>query len=667
MARTSTPRVQRPRVTRRSPRQAKTKTENYQAHVLPLMQHVLHKNFSQTHKWTQRELLAVTPKKIMNFLKLKIYDDADADPDVVPPKRYRSNTVKAWKKAWSFFMLNRMTNWDEVTKRGNPTRCIELNGLIGSMIKMEVARRGVPSQARRALTADEYELIIGHLGKGDSLVGTVLSAYFAFQVSMIARVDDTAKFRDFAMQPFHAFPDYGITAMLCWAKNCREERDAPTQIIFGAADWKYCVLSLLGVWLESHFESSPDHGSDFVFDAVGACCPITIKEGVANHLRQLLSSEALKELADIVGNIGTHSLRKFAVTMARMCGCSKDDVDVRGRWKSASRQQDTYAATTIPYIDGKVSAALCHGGPIAYVVKEESGVTDDWIRTHVMPRTAEKYPKQVATVLGRAVLWKVFDASVSEDREQHHCIPAPLKLRVMQAFRNLGELCNLEAGENPVARLPLGVTGIDAQLVVDVIMTDDVGGSGNGDRRVTGALDRTEIRHVGSQVLHLRREFSDLREEVGRSSHCNRAAFMRLSRVMVRMAASPAMRLVRGTPAVEEEEEEEEGGGVEALLMSRPRTCHDLWQEYMFGGPGRKPAKDFTPAERGKVKHTYSMRRPLYEKVAELVRSGMSSTVACDRVYEAYGHSQPLTHVLRRMKVAKRTGMWPEVLMVRAE
>ena len=58
-------------------------------------------------------------------------------------------------------------------------------------------------------------------------------------MALIARVDNTAKVRSFSVQPFSAFLDYGITVMLCWAKNCREERDAPTQIIFGAADWWY--------------------------------------------------------------------------------------------------------------------------------------------------------------------------------------------------------------------------------------------------------------------------------------------------------------------------------------------------------------------------------------------------------------------------------------------
>lgn len=41
-----------------------------------------------------------------------------------------------------------------------------------------------------------------------------------------------------------------------------------------------------------------------------------------------------------------------------------------------------------------------------------------------------------------------------------------------------------------------------------------------------------------------------------------------------------------------------------ASLSRTPRTIHALWQEYEFGTGGRKAAKDFTMAERGKVKYT---------------------------------------------------------------
>ena len=666
---TAAPRTRRPRVRSHAPRVAKTKTQQYHAHLVPLMEHIHRKTFSSGHKFTKAELKAVNPKKIMKFLKLRIYDDADADPDVVPPKRYRSNTVKSWKKAWSWFMPNKMMNWDEVTKRGNPTRCSEINALIGSLIKMEVARRGMPSKARRALTNDEYQVLIGQLAVGDSVFGACLCGYFAFQVSMIARVDDTAKFRRPDLQIYQPYPEYAITAMLCWAKNCREERDAPTQVIFGAADWRYCVLSLLGVWLETICTGAPENESEFIFDMVGARCPIRIKETVTDQLRDTLATHDMT--ADGT-DLGTHSLRKYGVTLARGNGCSKEDVNLRARWKSARCIQDTYADVTIPYIDGKVAASLCRGGPIAYLHKEGSGLTDDWIRTHVVPTmVASGLPVPVCTILGRAVMWKVFEKSVGDEADLH-CIPGEMLARVMSAYRDLGDRCGLEEQENPIARLPLGVTGVDAQLIVDVIMTEGaseaVGRSGH-DWRAQAGLERQEVRLLSSQVLHLRREFGDLREEVNRGSHTNRAAFGRLSRTLTRISASPAMRLVRAVPSARDGDgsDEEAPTALRAVLLGRPKTLHLLWEEYMFGGAGRKPAKDFTPRERGAVKHMYCLRKPFWEKCSELVSSGYSATAACDRIYEAYGPGLPVTVILRKMKAHKRTGDWPGLVMIRAE
>ncbi len=40
--------------------------------------------------------------------------------------------------------------------------------------------------------------------------------------------------------------------------------------------------------------------------------------------------------------VGCHSVRKFAATHARRLGCTKDDKDIRGRWKSKTRVSDVY-------------------------------------------------------------------------------------------------------------------------------------------------------------------------------------------------------------------------------------------------------------------------------------------------------------------------------------
>ena len=92
-----------------------------------------------------------------------------------------------------------------------------------------------------------------------------------------------------------------------------------------------------------------------------------------------------------------------------------------------------------------------------------------------------------------------------------------------------------------------------------------------------------------------------------------------------------------------------------------------LWTEYMFGGPGRKPAKDFSPRERGAVKHVYCFRKNFWDKCLELVNSGFTATAACDRIYEAYGRRLPVSAILRKMKAHKRSGDWPDSIVVRAE
>jgi hypothetical protein len=85
--------------------------------------------------WTGDELLAVTPDIIVRYIKLKVYGSEDAQTDVTPPLYYRSSTIKFWKKAWSYFMLNQMTPWNEIAGMGNPTRSIAVNKIIKAMKK----------------------------------------------------------------------------------------------------------------------------------------------------------------------------------------------------------------------------------------------------------------------------------------------------------------------------------------------------------------------------------------------------------------------------------------------------------------------------------------------------------------------------------------------------
>ena len=66
----------------------------------------------------------------------------------------------------------------------------------------------------------------------------------------------------------------------------------------------------------------------------------------------------------------------YVTTYARQNGCSKDNVDARGRWKSYKHIVDMYIDCLIPFPDAKVASTLC---PIKYVVRPKFAIDDDLI------------------------------------------------------------------------------------------------------------------------------------------------------------------------------------------------------------------------------------------------------------------------------------------------
>jgi hypothetical protein len=87
----------------------------------------------------------------------------------------------------------------------------------------------------------------------------------------------------------------------------------------------------------------------------------------------------------------------------------------------------TYMLT---FVDAKVAAALCKGGPVAYIVKDASGITNRWILDYVVPSMrqglfcpnpnnapnvfAAAILEQVCIIIGGVLLFKMFDSSPGE-------------------------------------------------------------------------------------------------------------------------------------------------------------------------------------------------------------------------------------------------------------
>jgi hypothetical protein len=328
------------------------------------------------------------------------------------------------------------------------------------------------------------------------------------------------------------------------------------------------------------------------------------------------------------GKRGTHSIRKLATTRARKFGCSKDDTDTRGRWKR-KRQQDSYADTMLPYPDAKVAAALCKGGPIHYSVKPNSGISEDWIIQYVDPQIASRYCRPLALVLGRALLWRVFDDNES------HVVPPHICHRVKSAYRDIGDRCQLVAGENPVEKVPLIVTGSDAEVHIDMLLDED-------NNLVTGAaprrIDSEQIRHMNSLMIGLRQDNAELHAEFSRNAERQERKLTVMNRNIMHLMRHPVTRLQREQQqrtvenALAENDEEEHAHAAPAILSRCRKTLHTLWIEFEFGLANRKAAKDFTAYERGKVKYIYHRRKVVWDKIGEMVRSGWSSDEACNKI-----------------------------------
>ena len=83
--------------------------------------------------------------------------------------------------------------WDEELRRGNPTKCRQINRLITAVKKKETRRLGKASNADRAFDDDEFSQLVNLLGTQGRLVNRRrFQAMVKFQVHLIGRSDDMA-------------------------------------------------------------------------------------------------------------------------------------------------------------------------------------------------------------------------------------------------------------------------------------------------------------------------------------------------------------------------------------------------------------------------------------------------------------------------------------------
>lgn len=329
----------------------------------------------------------------------------------------------------------------------------------------------------------------------------------------------------------------------------------------------------------------------------------------------------------------------------------------------------------LPFVDIKACFALCQGGACIYVPKPDC-LTDDFICTYAAPNISAKYNREIAVILGNALIWATF----SSRADMVHEI---VRNRIVEAYNLLPE--KLPDDENPVTRKSVYVYGdVNNYRLADAAPVDDNDnnvpgeagvGLGVGDNHDIVTLITTMHNEVVTKVDNLavstRDQLETLTTRVDRLQQTTTTNFNRINRQPHRMLHAAAV------PALQPHQQEnppldaaavvnvalprgqvdnnigigQHAIAINASLSPSPPTLHDLWLEWQFGIGGRKPARLFTSRESGVTRHksTFSRRKAFWELMEHLIRSGYTYHDACARIYQVYGENQRVSYILNQI------------------
>jgi hypothetical protein len=180
------------------------------------------------------------------------------------------------------------------------------------------------------------------------------------------------------------------------------EVQCPDQILFGAEDWKTCPQLWLSVYLDGWLKKNPNAKYLFTDNEDVEMGPKNLNKRYGNRVKRVCWSHPdFKALNDQTGpdekGLGTHSNCKWASTRASQKGASKPQVELRGRWigeLNSSIVSKHYIDPEDYYSDAFVAAALCEGGPVKYMLREEAqAVTGVWLYQAIVPNLLARFAR----------------------------------------------------------------------------------------------------------------------------------------------------------------------------------------------------------------------------------------------------------------------------------
>ena len=595
---------------------------------------------------SQSRLLAITDQDIVRYFSHCVYKTETPDYENMEHGQIylRSASVMYWKKAISAFLtvLHNDKSWHPVHKTGNPTRSKAVRSFIAKLKVFETRNIGLGSKARRPLKLAEFLNILELLrarshGKWDKYRATSL---LTFQWHIIGRIDDMVHLRFDQITPSPRY-DFLLQIRVGWSKNIKDANRICTQFLMGSMDPRLCVLLNLALYLELAGSSARYEETEYIF-ALGANGHRIIRE----ELGKLVEEDGF--IARELGPIGTHSLRKGPATYCGSLGVSRENISKRGRWKADRLMVDVYISLTLPFPDAEVASKLAGPkGPCKYVMKSNAPqITDEALVAAMAPNIKRFMGHDVALVLAKALLWATF----ADDEENFIIMPKVMRERYITALARFGFSAG---GENPVERVRYFVQpdGNNVRFVDSVCSSNDVGHSGNP----YSFADNDNV--LVSEMTAFRDEMRDMFMRLSADQSQTNRDVKRFEALFKRYSAMPGRRVAPAGLGNSTSNSTGTTGnitGPPAKLCSRPQNLYVVWEEYITGIGGNKPAKQFTSTERGAVKHVYSKRKGFWDLVQRMVNNGYTAQVSVDRIYAVYGQDKPVSYILKKILADKK-------------
>ena len=308
------------------------------------------------------------------------------------------------------------------------------------------------------------------------------------------------------------------------------------------------------------------------------------------------------------------------------------------------------------------------GGPVKYKLRPDLVISDAWLFENIVPNIRRRYPTDtnLCRTFALAILCVIMDHDLTNNGIIQ--VPQEFRERVKRAYAGLGF-----DQTHPVLKVPLHVYTRDQhQLVIEeaVPVSGDV--PTQGSIPIQAVLMRLEQLERATTNYHRQHQESIQHMEQVLSTHLSiiNSSICRIGgAVLDALARQPevnrqggpggAMRNPRPNQQVVQCRE------LPALLSKNPRSLMDLWNEYKFGTHGRKPAEQFTTAERnsrvGGNKQKYYRRRVIWECMERLVRRGDSPQTAANRIRDTYGRDCSVTQIINLMIRDRSTGGHPNL------